>query len=92
MTTDSFYWANRLIGAMADASYSACLPHVERYQEKLQSEATRLVHECDEAAGDPAAANQAIADEARRCTDCLLGHVLFARSAEMRNGFSRSDN
>ena len=92
VTTDSFYWANRLIGAMADASYSACLPHVERYQEKLQSEATRLVHECDEAAGDPAAANQAIADEARRRTDCLLGHVLFARSAEMRNGFSRSDN
>ena len=50
------------------------------------------MHECDEAAGDPAAANQAIADEARRRTDCLLGHVLFARSAEMRNGFSRSDN
>ena len=92
VTTDSFYWANRLIGAMADATYSACLPHVERYQEKLQSEATRLVHACDAEGGDPAAANQAIADVARKRTDCLLGHVLFARSAEMKNGFSRSDN
>ena len=92
VTTDSFYWANRLIGAMADASYSACLPHVERYQEKLQSEATRLVHACDAEGGDPAAANQAIADVARKRTDCLLGHVLFTRSAEMKNGFSRSDN
>ena len=43
-------------------------------------------------ARDPAAANLAIADAARKRTDCLLGHVLFTRSAEMKNGFSRSDN
>ena len=91
-TTESFYWANRLIGAMADASYSACLPHVERYQEKLQSEATRLVLLADEAEADCAETNQKIADLARKRTDCLLSHVLFERSREMRNGFSRSDN
>ncbi len=91
-TTESFYWANRLIGAMADASYNACLPHVERYQEKLQSAAARLVLLADESGADMAETNQAIADEARRQTDELLGHVLFARSNEMRNGFSRSDN
>lgn len=91
-TTDSFYWANRLVGAMADASYSACLPHVERYQEKLQSEAARLVLLADESGADCAETNQAIADLARKRTDCLLSHVLFERSREMRNGFSRSDN
>ena len=91
-TTESFYWANRLIGAMADASYGACLPHIERYQEKLQAAAGRLVLLADESGADMAATNQAIADEARRQTDELLGHVLFARSNEMRNGFSRSDN
>ncbi len=91
-TTESFYWANRLIGAMADASYSACLPHVERYQEKLQSEAARLVLLADESGADVSETNRAIADEARKRTDCLLSHVLFERSREMRNGFSRSDN
>ncbi len=91
-TTESFYWANRLIGAMADASYSACLPHVERYQEKLQSEAARLVLLADESGADVSETNRAIADEVRKRTDCLLSHVLFERSREMRNGFSRSDN
>ncbi len=91
-TTESFYWANRLIGAMADASYSACLPHVERYQEKLQSEAARLVLLADESGADVSETNRAIADEVRKRTDCLLSHVLFERSREMRNSFSRSDN
>ena len=91
-TTDSFYWANRLIGAMADASYGACLPHVERYQEKLQSETARVVLLADEKGTDCAEANQEIADLARKRTDRLLSNVLFERSREMRNGFSRSDN
>ncbi len=91
-TTDSFYWANRLVAAMADASYGSCLPHVERYQEKLQARALGLVLGCDDACGDPAETNQKIADLARKETDELLGHVLFERSREMRNGFSRSDN
>ena len=77
---------------MADASYGSCLPHVERYQEKLQSRALGLVLAADEAADDPAATNQAIADVARETTDDLLANVLFQRSLEMKNGFSRSDN
>ena len=91
-STESFYWANRLVAAMADASYGSCLPHVERYQEKLQSRALGLVLAADEAADDPAATNQAIADVARETTDDLLANVLFQRSLEMKNGFSRSDN
>ena len=27
-TTENFYWANRLVGALADAHYSACIGHV----------------------------------------------------------------
>ncbi len=91
-STESFYWANRLVAAMADASFGSCLPHIERYQEKLTSRALGLVLAADETGDDPAAVNQAIADVAREETDDVLGHVLFQRSLEMRNGFSRSDN
>ena len=92
VTTDSFYWANRLVAALADASYAACLPHVERYQERLTSRCAALVRECDAEGGDLEACNQAIADECRRQTDDLLGKVLYETSMRMRNGFSRSDN
>ena len=31
-TTDSFYWANRIIGALADAHYYENQSNIERYQ------------------------------------------------------------
>ena len=92
VSTESFYWANRLVAALADAAYGACLPHVERYQERLTSRCAGLVRACDAADGDLEACNAAIADECRRETDDLLGKVLFEASMQMRNGFSRSDN
>ena len=92
VTTESFYWANRIVGALADAAFGACLPHVERYQQALTSRCAALVRECDASGGDLVACNQAIADEARRQTDELLSTVLFETSMRMRNGFSRSDN
>ena len=41
VTSDNFYWANRIAGALADAAYGASLAHVERYQEALQSRCAR---------------------------------------------------
>ena len=92
VTTDSFYWANRLVAALADAAYGACLPHVERYQERLTSRCAALIRACDLANGDLEPCNQAIADECRRETDELLSKVLYESSMRMRNGFARSDN
>ncbi len=92
VTTDSFYWANRLVAALADAAYGACLPHVERYQEHLTSRCAALIRACDLANGDLEPCNQAIADECRRETDELLSKVLYESSMRMRNGFARSDN
>ncbi|MCR5154106.1 MAG: C69 family dipeptidase, partial [Lachnospiraceae bacterium] len=31
-TTEDFYWSNRLVAVMADAHYSSCIAHIERYQ------------------------------------------------------------
>ena len=92
VTTDSFYWANRLVAALADAAYGACLPHVERYQERLTSRCAALIRACDLANGDLEPCNQAIADECRHETDELLSKVLYEASMRMRNGFARSDN
>ena len=92
VTSENFYWANRLVGALADAAHGACLPHVERYQQGLTARCAALIRECDEKDGDLAACNAAIADECRRQTEGLLDKVLFEASMRMRNSFSRSDN
>ena len=92
VTSENFYWANRLVGALSDAAYGACLPHVERYQESLTSRCAAMVRACDAEGGDLAACNAAIADECRRQTEGLLDKVLYEASMRMRNGFSRSDN
>ena len=102
VTSENFYWANRIIGALADGARTGCVPHVERYQEALPAAAFALVRACDErvredaVAGDDVcgeleAANDAIAGECRRQTEALLDHVLYEASMGMGNAFCRSD-
>ena len=98
VSTENFYWANRLVGALADAQYAMCSSHIERYQNKVHVEGHRITGEFDRAF-DPAtmgsaeigACNQKIADMAREATDALLDKVLYEASMKMKNGFSRSD-
>ena len=40
VSTDNFYWTSRMIAAMADASYSKSLIHVERVRSRWQRKAT----------------------------------------------------
>ncbi len=91
VTSESFYWANRLVGALADAAYGACLPHVERYQQALPARCAALIRACDAKGSSLEACNAAIADECRRQTEDLLDKVLYEASMRMRNAFSRSD-
>ena len=102
MTRENFYWANRIIGALADGARTGCVPHVERYQEALPAATFALVRSCDErvraeamagedVCGELEAANDAIADECRRQTEALLDHVLYEASMGMGNAFCRSD-
>jgi len=92
VSTDSFYWANRLIGALADACYGSSLPHVERYQQDVVAKTFRILLQAQEAGSSREKANQAVADLTRELTDDVLGKVLFEASMHMKNGFSRSDN
>jgi dipeptidase len=100
VTTDSLYWANRIIAALADAHFHECAAHVERYQLKVGSLGHANVAAADarcrdlsyaQATGILADSNQAMAALLREQTDELLGHVLYEASCGMRNAFSRSD-
>lgn len=102
VTTESFYWANRIIAALADAHFNENIAHIERYQMAVQSEGHALVkrydrlvtenkHDCQSAAPVLEKANDELAAMAKKHTDDLLDKVLFQTSLMMRNAFSRSD-
>ena len=101
-TTESFYWANRIIGALADAHWEECKAFVERYQDAVASQARAAIRQADEevtssdvdyadATGMLERANAGICEMVRRETDEVLDNVLFAASEGMRNRFARSD-
>ena len=47
VSTDNLFWSSRLIGAMADHDYPACVQHIERYQNAVVTEGRRIVLEYD---------------------------------------------
>ncbi|MDY2777152.1 MAG: C69 family dipeptidase [Collinsella sp.] len=101
VTTENFYWANRLIAALADARFRDNSAHIERYREKIGGMGHRMLHETDSRVADlPASeipaqlaeANGRMAAQLRDETDSLLSKVLFTTSLAMRNAFAMSDN
>ena len=100
VSTDSFYWASRLVAALADAHCGKCLSHIERYQFAVAAQGHQLIAAWDkklQAAAPDAApalcaqANQEIADMLRAETQKALDKVLFEASSAMKNAYARSD-
>ena len=101
VSTDNFYWASRMIAAMADASYRSSLFHIERYQMHVMAKGRELLHTYDAllAKEKDAAnrqklmqrANDAIAEMLKKETQDTLNKVLFELSSQMKNAYSRSD-
>ena len=95
--SNQFYWANRLIGTLADAHFGACANLIERYQNKVGARAHALLKEGDRGgAGEKVnryleERNEKMAAMAQEETRKLLGQVLYAASNGMKNGFARSD-
>ena len=93
VTTESFYWANRLIGALADAHYSSCVQAIEEYCDAVAADSRELLREFE--SGDGTASresfNHLVCVLAKKKTDALLNRILYLASLEMKNGFSRSD-
>ncbi len=97
-STDTFYWTNRLIGAMADAHYSACIQHIERYQAAIAAKGWQIVGEYDKKMTDAPKydlineANQKLADMAKKEATRTLNLVLHEASVAMKCGYRRTDN
>ena len=106
VTTENFYWANRVIGAIADSKYNDNANAVGNYRErtmamghemlrKVDAEVARLEAEGADASRVTAlleAGNQQLADGLKRETEDLLDKVLYTTSMLMRNRFSLSDH
>ena len=101
VTSESFYWANRLIAALADARFHENSAAIEGYRQEMAALGHAMLHRTDAAAAKisvddvPALlerANDDLASELKRATEELLGKVLYTTSCAMRNAFSMSDN
>ncbi|MDO5027294.1 MAG: C69 family dipeptidase [Tissierellia bacterium] len=102
VSTDNFYWTNRLIAALADSNFKENLIFIERYQNKLLAEVKRLVINTDkkildddlsfyDACPSLEEANEQISMITKKMTDDLLDQVLRQSSLLMKNAFKRSD-
>jgi dipeptidase len=101
VSTDSFYWSSRLIGALADASYGKSQNLIERYTLAVGAQAHEIICRYDEKlkgkSGKEAealceAANEEMAAMLKKETDRTLYKVLYEASNHMRNSYNRSDH
>ena len=98
VTTENFYWQNRLIGALADPHYSEAMVWIDRYQNKMAAKAHEMMNNYDkkylEEKGDKKMlqnANEEICQFFKKETTDVLGKVLHTASLKMKNAYSRSD-
>lgn len=102
-TTDSFYWTNRLIAALADSNYNQAIDEVERYRQKVMAKSHEQIRKTDARIKEKNLSgkdlityleetNQALSDFLEEETTKLLDKVLFIASNNMKNAFSKSDN
>jgi len=97
-STENFYWASRLIDALADHNYATCIQPIERYHNAMLVKGRQLVLEYDRRiaeTGDAALAqeaNEKLAAMAKEQTTAVLNKVLLDASTHMKNGYNRADN
>lgn len=96
--SNNFYWANRLIGAMADAHYGSCIQLVERYQGAVANGGHEIVARYDRKMLDAKKfdlideANTKLCEMAKKAATSALNNILKEASKAMRCGYSRADN
>ena len=101
VSTDSFYWVNRLIGVISDAHYQSTASCIESYQnfftaacaaKLLESDRKYISEKPEDVCAYLEDANEKMAAFAKEKTDDLLSDVLFIGSNAMKNRFARGDN
>jgi dipeptidase len=98
VTTENFYWSNRLIGALADPHYNEAMVWIDRYQNKMAAKGHEFINNFDKkflegknSKGFLDEANNEIVEFFKKETTNVLGKVLYTASLKMKNAYSRSD-
>ncbi len=97
VSTDTFYWGSRLIGALADPHYSACIQMIDRYQDAVMTRGREIVLEYDAKIAETGdaklavQANEKLSAMAKEETISTLNKVLYEVSTRMKNGYSLAD-
>ena len=97
-STENFYWASRLIGALADPHYAAMRQHIDRYQEAMEARGRQIVLEYDRKIAETGnlrlaeEANEKLCRMAREETTKALNSIVQTASEKMRNGYNLADN
>ena len=97
-STENFYWGSRLISALADPHYAACIQPVEPYQNALAVKGRQLIREYDRKMAENGdyslaeEANEKLCAMAKEQTTAALNAVLREASQRMKNGYNRADN
>ena len=98
VSTENYYWASRLIGALADANYAACVQNIERYQMAVMTRGRQIVAEYDKKYAESGKdsllieANEKLCKMAKEESTSTLNKVLLTASEHMKNGFNLADN
>lgn len=98
VTTDSWYWTNRIIAAIADPHFVENGNAIEHFRENILSYGDRLLVQTDVISRHDEhvpdileQSNETMADYLRSQTNELLAQVLYTSSNLMRNSFTMSD-
>ena len=97
-STENFYWGSRLIDAIADHSYVACIQLIDRYQEAVAVKGRQLIREYDKKMAETgdfslcAEANEKLCEMAKEQTADTLTKVLHEASVSMKNGHNLADH
>ena len=97
-TLNSYFWASRLIGLLADSHYGSCIQFIERYQSTLFNKGHELLNKYDSLFIKDKdlklleKMNEEMASFAKSESLKTLRNVLMEVSKYMKCGYSRSDN
>lgn len=98
VTTENLFWADKLIGAMADKNYADCAQNIERYQDAVNIRSMQVIRKYDRRmleSGDytlAVEANIELCRIAKEETDKTLGRILDTSTKHMKNSFNLADN
>lgn len=99
VTTESFYWTNRIIAALSDPIHNSSLGKIRAYQEAAGSAVRGIMDRFESSHTEGylsnkelEAANQEIADAIQQQTEKFLSQMLYDASMNMKNGYSLSDH